>query len=111
MSSQLADNLTIAYIAHGAFETIREMRRSDEGRRQEEQAIEHYEGQLGIIGAVLDYADALELAYIARPHDLSGVFLYDCAEPFGAEICRRLITQVDPKPVELAEELIREACR
>lgn len=111
MSSQLADNLTIAYIAQGAFEAIREMRRSEEGRRQEERAIDRYQGQMGLIDAVIDYADALELAYVARPGELSGVFLYECAEPFGAELCRRLIAQVDPKPVELAEELIREACR
>lgn len=106
-----ADNLTIAYIVHGAFEFIRDQSTTEEGRRLIDRMTDRYEGQFGFINAVIDFADVLELAYIARDGELSGVWPYECCEPFGYEIAKRLAEGRDPHAHEVADNLIKEACK
>jgi hypothetical protein len=106
-----ADNLTVAYIAHGAFEFIRDQSTTDEGRMLIDRMTNRYEGQFVFINAVIEFADVLELAYIARDGELSAVWPYECCEPFGYEIAKRLAEGQEPKANEVADDLIREACK
>lgn len=109
------DALTIAYMAMGAQNTIRETKPAGTlpGR-----VVDAYEGQLGFIGAVIDHALILDRMADQLAGDLDGVFLYEIAEPFGEEYARQLIAEVMTEgaqpaidPHALAARLFAEMAR
>lgn len=101
--------LTIAYIAMGAHEAIRE---HPEGCLPDAVA-DAYSGQLGFIDACIDHALMLDRAWDSTGGG-NATFAYDVAEPFGEAIATDLIAcavngTTPVNPTILAETIIRRA--
>lgn len=96
------DPLTIAYIAMGAAEAIRER----PGACLPTYICDEFGGQLGYIDTVI--SNALMLDQMAAGRDC-GVFVYEVAEPFGLEYGRALLAGKDCQAEEIARRLIAEA--
>lgn len=83
MAGTVVDPLTIAYVAMGAEQAIREC----EGGVLPGRVADHFSGQLGFIEEVVKEAwrlDAVARALIENEGGLDGgVFAYEVAEPFG----------------------------
>ncbi len=97
-----ADPLTIAYIALGARETLREA---------EHARLEHLNGELGYIGSAVHYAARLDELAAPYSEQFTLTFPYDVAEPFGRAVGAFLLNNVAPPVDDLALDLIKEACR
>lgn len=76
--------LTYAYMARGAFEALKQAQAKDF------RCTGLYKGELDYIDRVLKLAEVLE-AETAEYGELTGVFAYDVAQPFGFEIGTKLL--------------------
>jgi hypothetical protein len=85
MRRQVADDLTIAYLAIGAVTAIKNVY----GYLPSEVCDAHG-GELGFIQAVIGHA--LMLDRLGDDRDLNGVFVYEVAEPFGERCAAALIS-------------------
>ncbi|UIF89182.1 hypothetical protein KAF44_29780 (plasmid) [Cupriavidus necator] len=88
-----AEPLTIAYIASGARDALRECSSIELGM---------FDGELGFIGAAINHAlfvDTVSDLFDATG-DHPGVFAYEVASPFGLAIARAMIAagNTDPDP-------------
>jgi hypothetical protein len=96
------DPLTIAYMAIGAYSALREFQAKHASAN-----LDKFEGELGYIGKVTQHANLLD--DLAGTADLSGVFAYEVAQPFGEEFGRGLLgceASIDAR--NIAERLIKE---
>jgi hypothetical protein len=96
------DQLTLSYVAIGAHAAVRAA-----GRATPAHALDQFEGELGLIGAVAE--KALMLDRVADWFDArdghTGVFSYEVAEPFGTAYANALLSEGAEKD---AAEILRE---
>lgn len=96
-----AEPLTIAYIATGAMDALRECSSVE---------LDVFNGELGFIGAAINHAllvdTVSELFDEAGEHP--GVFAYEVAFPFGQAIARAMIAagNADPEPSAILSEVM-----
>jgi len=97
-----ADPSTIAYVAIGAHDAIKECPR---GVIPESVAVQH-DGELGFIEAVIKHALLLDRMADAKNNELSCVFCYEIAEEFGHAYAKALINANGTTPS--AEDIARD---
>jgi len=102
-----ANPLTIAYVAIGAIEAIRRQ----PGSALSHQDADRYGGQLGFIDAIISHAwrlDAEANCLVQQGNALSGVFVYEVAEPFGERYAQALISDPSVQPDAIVRDLFKE---
>jgi len=105
-----ADPLTIAYIAIGARDMLREARK-EQRHGGPYVDLSSFNGELGLIDMCVKHAARLDELAAQNAEQFTGVFVYDVAEVFGAAVAQRLLNGLDLPIDDLAKDLIEEVCK
>lgn len=93
----MADDLTIAYLAIGAHRALTEIPMSND-------VCDRYEGQIGFVQTVIDWAPMLDQLAADNQGNIDGCFDYDVTEPFGYHAAVCMLKQRGPLSVYDAQE-------
>ena len=98
------DPLTIAYMAIGAQKVL---------DKHPELAHRYDGGELELISDVIQYAGYADELATQKTFELSGVFVYEVAEPLGQYVVERMLVRdrdIDGAVKRRTEQLVAECC-
>lgn len=104
MMTKKSDPLTIAYMAIGAMEAVR-----NADPRQVEKVMEQRSGQLGFIGDVIEDAVILDQMGYEIEEDIVVCWAYEVAEDYGYDVAKALLEEREIDRAALREKYIRVA--
>jgi hypothetical protein len=98
------DAQTIAYVAMGAHAAIL----SQPGSALPTRVCDRYEGEAAFIDHVIQHAVTLDYEADKRDNDLTVMFAYEIAEPFGKRYALALINGTGESAADIIAELFAE---
>lgn len=104
MTAPAPDPLTIAYMAMGAQKVL---------DKHPELVARYQGGELELIADVIRYAGYADELATEKQFELSGVFVYEVAEPLGQYVVERMLVRerdIDGAVKRRTELLVAECC-
>jgi hypothetical protein len=96
-----AEPLTIAYVAMGVESALLQLRNGSTPY-----SLDQWDGEIGFVTEVISHAAMLD--QLVEGRELSGVFPYEVAEPFGEEFALALLAGSAEPAEHYAHKLIAE---